>query len=126
MKIFFGLLAFAFVLPVFAEDSSTAWESSTISEATIGKVQATKKEYHKCVSEQMQKPNYTDMDSRKATEEIMKSCESVLGKMREIYTNDKVPGEIADRHLRQIRIQTTRNALQGMIFQQAAKQSGNP
>lgn len=74
----------------------------------------------------MQKPSSLDMDSRKATDEIIKQCEPVLGKIREVYLADKVPGAIADRHLRQLRIQTTRKALQNLMFEQAARQAGQP
>jgi hypothetical protein len=55
----------------------------------------------------------------------MKQCEPVLTKMREIYTDAKVPGVIADRHLKQMRFQTTREALQGMMFSEAARKAGN-
>ena len=55
----------------------------------------------------------------------MKQCEPVLAKMREIYTDAEVPGVIADRHLKQMRMQTTREALQGMMFSEAARKAGN-
>jgi hypothetical protein len=54
----------------------------------------------------------------------MKQCESVLSQMREVYLAEKVPDVIADRHLKQMRMQTTRNALQGMMFNEAARKSG--
>jgi len=54
----------------------------------------------------------------------MKQCESVLSQMREVYLAEKVPGIIADRHLKQMRMQTTRNVLQGMMFGEAARKSG--
>ena len=131
MKISFTPLVFLMgallcINPALAETTGEAWQSSVLTEATIKKVQAAKNDYKKCVAEQMQKPAYLDMDSRKATEDIIKLCEPALSKMREIYLAEKVPGEIADRHLRQIRIQVTRNALEGLIFTQAARQSGQP
>jgi hypothetical protein len=54
----------------------------------------------------------------------MKQCESVLSQMREVYLAEKVPETIVDRHLKQMRMQTTRNALQGMIFSEAARKAG--
>ena len=72
----------------------------------------------------MQRPVHLEQGSRQATEEIMRQCEPLLSQMREIYLAEKVPGVIADRHLKQIRMQTTRNALQGMMFSEAARKSG--
>ncbi len=55
----------------------------------------------------------------------MKQCESILAKMREVYTDAEVPGVIADRHLKQMRMQTTREALQGMMFSAASRKAGS-
>ena len=109
-----------------AESSADEWQNTTISDATIKKIQEAKYEYKKCISEQMQKPAYLDMDSRKATEEILKLCEPMLGKMRETYLTEKIPAIMADRHLRQVRVQTTRKLLQEMIFAQAGRAAGKP
>jgi len=109
-----------------AETSADEWQNTTISDATIKKIQEAKYEYKKCISEQIQKPAYLDMDSRKATEEILKLCEPMLGKMRETYLTEKIPAVMADRHLRQVRVQTTRKLLQEMIFAQAGRAAGKP
>lgn len=109
-----------------AETSADEWQNTTISDATIKKIQEAKYEYKKCISEQMQKPAYLDLDSRKATEEILKLCEPMLGKMRETYLTEKIPAVMADRHLRQVRVQTTRKLLQEMIFAQAGRAAGKP
>jgi len=45
--------------------------------------------------------------------------------MREVYTDAEVPGTIADRHLKQMRLQTTRDVLQNMMFSEAARKTGN-
>ena len=107
----------------FSDDVKNEWHNTTLSEATIEKIQAAKYEYKKCVSDEMQKPAYQQQDSRNATEAIIKQCEPVLAKMREVYTDAKVPGVIADRHLKQMRMQTTREALQGMMFSEAARKT---
>ncbi len=107
-----------------ANDAKNEWHNTTLSDATIEKIQTTKYEYKKCVGDDMQKSAYQEQDSRKATDAIMRQCEPVLAKMREIYTDAEVPGVIADRHLKQIRIQTTREALQGMMFSEAARKTG--
>lgn len=108
----------------FADDAKNEWHNTTLSDETIKKIQDAKYQYKKCVVDEMKKPAYQEQESRRATEEIMKQCESVLSQMREVYLAEKVPEVIADRHLRQMRMQTTRNALQGMMFSEAARKSG--
>ena len=109
----------------YSDDAKNEWHNTTLSEATIEKIQAAKYEYKKCVSDEMQKPAYQQQDSRNATEAIIKQCEPVLAKMREVYTGAEVPGIIADRHLKQMRLQTTRDVLQNMMFSEAARKAGN-
>jgi len=108
----------------FADDAKNEWHNTTLSDATIKKIQDAKYQYKKCVSDEMQKTAHQEQESRQATEEIMKQCESVLSQMREVYLAEKVPGIIADRHLKQMRMQTTRNVLQGMMIGEAARKSG--
>ena len=120
--LFAGLLLFAGI--VFADDAKNEWHNTVLTDATIEKVQAAKYEYKKCVGDEMQKSSYQDQDSRKATDAIMKQCESILAKMRAVYTEAKVPEVISDRHLKQIRMQTTREALQGMMFSEASRKAG--
>lgn len=126
MKIFYFLIALLISTSALAEPANEEWQNTVLTDATIKKIQEAKYEHKKCVGEQMQKPAYLEMDSRNATDEIIKQCEPALAKIREIYLAEKVPGTIADRHLRQIRIQITRNALQGLIFAQAARKAGQP
>lgn len=108
----------------YANDPKNEWHNTTISEETIAKIQAAKYEYKKCVSDEMQKPAYQSQESRAATEVIIKQCEPVLTKMREVYLEEKVPEVIADRHLKQMRLQTTRDALQNMMYGEAMRASG--
>jgi len=109
----------------FSDDAKNEWHNTTLSDVTIEKIQVAKYEYKKCVGGEMQKLAYQGQDSRKATDAIMKQCETILAKMREVYTEAKVPEVITDRHLKQVRTQTTREALQGMMFSEAARKSGN-
>ncbi|MGZ4969379.1 MAG: hypothetical protein ACXV8O_10890 [Methylobacter sp.] len=124
MKKILFLTVLLSVTNAFAEDAKNEWQNTTLSDATIKKIQDAQYQYKTCVSGEMQKPAYQEQDTRKATETIMKQCESVLSQMREIYLAEKVPGTIADRHLKQMRMQTTRNVLQGMMFSEAARKSG--
>ncbi len=124
MKKIFFLTVLLSAVTAFADEAQNEWQNTTLSDATIKKIQDAGYQYKKCVSAEMQKTAHQEQESRRATEEIMKQCEPVLSQMREIYLAEKVPGAIADRHLKQMRMQTTRNVLQGMMFAEAARKSG--
>jgi len=108
----------------FAEETKNDWQNTSINDETIAKIQAANLEYKKCASDEMQKPLYRQQDSRRATDEIIRQCEGILSKMRTVYLAEKVPDVIADRHLKQMRIQVTRSVLQELIFAEAARKSG--
>lgn len=121
------ILYFAFLLTsinVLAEDAKNEWHNTDLTDATIAIIQQASYQYKKCASDEMQKNVYQNQDTRHATDAIMKECESVLAKMRDVYLAQKVPSVIADRHLKQLRLQTTRNVLQTMMFAEAARKSG--
>jgi hypothetical protein len=124
MKKIFFLTVLLSTVTAFAEDSKNEWQNTSLSDGTIKKIQESQYQYKKCVSAEMQKSANQELESRKATEAIMKQCESVLSQMRDVYLAEKVPEIIADRHLKQMRMQTTRNVLQGMMFAEAARKSG--
>ncbi len=106
----------------FAEEpSKDDWQNTSISDSTIDKIQASRFVYKKCVVDEMKKSAYQKQESRHATEEIVKQCESVLSKIRHVYITEKVPEVIADRHLKQMRLQTTRLVLQDMMYNEAAR-----
>lgn len=107
-----------------ADDAKNEWHNTVLSEATIGEINQASYKYKKCVSDEMQKPAYALMDTRLATDTITRMCEPVLGKMRDIYLAQKIPGSVADRHLKQLRLTVTRNVLQNMMFAEAARKSG--
>jgi hypothetical protein len=109
---------------VHADDPKNEWQNTTLTDATIKKIQESKYQYKKCVAEEMQKPGYQQLDIRKGAEQIVKQCEPVLARMRDVYIAEKVPEVIADRHLKQMRMQTTRSAIQAMMFAEAARKSG--
>lgn len=103
------------------EKAADEWEATTISDATIKKIQESEYLYKKCVSDEMQKEPYQKQESRQATEVIVKQCENVLSKMRDVYVAEKIPEVIADRHLKQMRLKTTRSVLQNLMFNEAAR-----
>jgi hypothetical protein len=118
-SLFFSGLTFA-AEPAPAEE----WTNTTLSDALIAKVQAASYEYKTCAATEMQKPDYAKIDVRQATEGVIKVCEPVLSKMREAYLSEKVPAVIADRQLKKMRIQTTRNLLAELMFRDAARKAG--
>lgn len=121
--LFAGLLLFSMVSC--ANDPKNEWHNTTLSEGTIKKIQEAKYKYNKCVVADMRKTDYIKLDSRHATDFIMRTCEPILGDIRKVYLDEKVPEVIADRHLKQIRTQTTRGVLQQMMMLEAARKS-NP
>ncbi len=122
MKKLFLIPLLLFSVTGFAEEASKDdWQNTTISESTIKKIQEAEYVYKKCVSDEMQKAPYQKQESRHATEAIVKQCESILGKMRDVYIAEKVPEIIADRHLKQMRMKTMRSVLQEMMFNEASR-----
>lgn len=112
---------------VIADDPKNEWHNTTLSDETIKKIQESKYQYNKCVVDEMRSPAYVKQEIRGATAAIIKKCEPTLGVMRQVYIEQKVPEVIADRHLKQMRIETTRNVLKQMMFADAVRKSGqNP
>jgi hypothetical protein len=109
-----------------AAESAQEWDGSVLKDETIQQIQKAQFTYKKCVTDQMQKPDMLSMESRHATDAIIKACEPTLGEMRKIYVDAGVPETIADRPLRKLRIQVTRNLLQELMYREAAKQAGAP
>ncbi|MCK5192051.1 MAG: hypothetical protein KAI44_03950 [Methylococcales bacterium] len=109
---------------VYANDPKNEWHQTTLSEATIKKIQQAQFQYKKCVADEMQKKGYAKIESRSATDAIIKQCENVLSQMRQVYIDAEVPGVIADRHLKKMRISITRRVLKQLMFAEAARLSG--
>ncbi|OHX36447.1 hypothetical protein ACQE3D_08010 [Methylomonas sp. MS20] len=106
------------------ESAKDEWNETSLSEDTIQKIQQAQFKYKKCVVDEMRKPENQKLESRNATDAIAKYCEPMLGDMRKVYTDVGVPGVVADRHLKKLRIQTTRNMLQELMYLEAAKKAG--
>lgn len=100
------------------------WTGTTLTDALIAKIQAASYEYKTCNATEMQKPAYATIDVRQATDSVVKQCEPVLAKMRDAYLSEKVPAVIADRQLKKMRLQTTRNVLAELMFRDAARKAG--
>lgn len=119
-----GYCGFSFAVTPAPTSAAEEWNGSALSDALIQKIQEASYQYKKCAADEMQKPAYAAMDVRKATEGVIKQCEPVLSKMRDVYLTEKVPASIADRHLKQLRTQTTRNLLAELMFRDATKKAG--
>lgn len=124
MKKFFFLAILIFSTLAIADDPKNEWHNTTLTESTIKKIQEARYQYKKCVAAEMQKSTYAEQESRRASELIVKQCEPDLTKMRSIYIEEKVPEVVADRHLKQLRLQTTRSVIQSMMFAEAARKAG--
>jgi hypothetical protein len=108
----------------YANDPKNEWHNTTLSDATIKKIQESRFEYKKCVDTEMRKPVYQSADVRTGAEQVVKQCEPVLAKMRDVYAAEKVPETIIDRHMKQMRLQTTRTVIQNLMFAAAAREAG--
>ena len=100
------------------------WNGSSLSTETMQNIQTTKYEYKQCVYKEASKQGYKKMDSRVATDAVIKQCESALAKIREVFTNDGVPTVITDRFLKKTRVDMTRKILQSLMFAEAARKAG--
>lgn len=108
----------------FAGDKKNEWQHTSLSESTIKKIQQSQYQYKRCVTDEMQKQGYAKIESRSATDAIIKQCEEVLSKMRQVYLDADVPGVIADRHLRKMRIDVTRRVLKQLMLTEASRKMG--
>jgi len=109
-----------------AEAAKEEWQDTTLTDEVIKKIQQAQYNYKKCVMDEMRKPEYAKLESRNATDTVIRACEPVLSEMRKVYVDATVPGIVADRHLKKMRIQVTRNVLQELMYAEAAKKAGQP
>lgn len=124
MKHYLFLVLMAFSSWTMAEDAKEEWNETSLSDETIQKIQQAQFTYKKCVMDAMGKPDYAKLESRNATDVVIRECEPVLADMRKVYTDVQVPAVIADRHLKKLRIQVTRKVLQEFMYAEAAKRAG--
>ena len=109
---------------VSAKEVKNEWNATALTDDTIKKIQSAQVEYKQCVAEEMQKPGYAKIESRSSTDAIIKQCEKVLSKMRQVYIEVKVPVVIADRHLKKMRTDITRRVLKQLMFAEASRKAG--
>lgn len=124
MKQILSIILVLLAANVGADDAKNTWHNTTLTDTTIKKIQQSKYQYKKCVVDEMKKKDYIKMDTRHATEAVIKQCEPALAGMRQVYLDEKVPDVVADRHLKQMRLETTRNVLKSMMFAEAERKAG--
>lgn len=124
MKQFLFLALLVGAATSIADDAKNEWHNTTLTDETIKQIQHAQYNYKQCVSEEMQKQGYAKIEIRSATDAIIKRCEAVLGGMRKVYIDAGVPKVIADRQLKSMRIAVTRRLLKELMYQEAARASG--
>ncbi len=108
----------------FAAEAKNEWNATKLTDTTIKNIQQAQYQYKKCVTDKMQKTNSHNIEVKGATDAIMKQCEQVLSQMRQVYLDADVPGVIADRHLKKMRIDITRRVIKQLMFTAAATKMG--
>ncbi len=124
MKQLLFLALFIGATSAFADDAKNEWHNTTLSDETIKQIQHAQFNYKQCVTEEMRKQGYAKIDTRNATNAIIKRCEAVLSGMRQVYLDAGVPKIIADRHLKKMRIDVSRRVLKELMFAEAARAAG--
>lgn len=127
-KIIFSLI-YALSLSSYAATNSPTnkgetWNGSSLSNEVITQVQKAKSTYKQCVYTEAEKKGYIKIDTRVATDAIMKQCEPSLGKIRTIFIDAGVPAISTDRFLKKTRVDLTRNILKSLMFADAARKAG--
>jgi hypothetical protein len=106
------------------QPSGKTWNGSNLSAATIKQVQEDKYHYKQCVYKEAQKQGYQKIDSRVATDAVIKQCESTLAQIRATFVNEGVPEVITDRFLKKTRTDMTRKILKSLMFAEASRKAG--
>ncbi len=120
-QIFFVVMLLAGWNVYAADAGAEQWHSTTLSDTTIKNIQGAKYRYLHCIGRETEKHLAGNMDSRAATDLILKQCEQPLANIREVFKQEKVPDGIADRYLKKTRTQTARKVLEQMMYSAASR-----
>ncbi|BBL74840.1 hypothetical protein [Methylomagnum ishizawai] len=110
-----ALLAFA--ATAHAEEGT--WEPSTLSPATLDKVQASLKVYQQCVNDETRAHLNDKMDSRQVADLILRNCEDKLNGIKTAFDAEKVPAPISERYMRSKRSMAAQQILRVVMAHQA-------
>lgn len=104
-----------------AEKSNDEWQATSLSDETIANIQKSKYQYLTCITNEVKKRIKVKMDSRRATDHILKACEKSLANVRETFIKEKVPEKSADRYMKMTRTKTARKVLKEMMLIAASR-----
>ena len=99
------------------------WQPTTLAPQTIEKTRTATQAYHVCLSNEIKSLQHARLDSRDATNVILKKCESELTPIRDALLAEQVPPKIADRFLFRKRNQAVRKLLQLMMFAESQREA---
>ncbi len=123
MRKFLLLVLLVISLPTLAEkNQKKEWQASTLSDSTIANIQKAKYEYLTCITQEVKKKSKIKMDTRAATDLVLKECEKNLDNISTTFKKENIPSSMSDRYIKKTRTQTARKVLQEFIYAAAAKQ----
>jgi hypothetical protein len=108
---------------IFADEKGEEWQATTLSDSNIKNIQEAKHKYLQCITDEVLKKDYAEMDTRAATDKIIQQCEEPLTDIRGVFIEEKVPESIADRYLKRTRTQTARKVLEQMMYAAAEREA---
>ena len=121
LRIVFSLLIFAAQQTQAADKTDQQWPATTLSDTTIKNVQTAKYNYLKCIAKEAKKKHYARMDTRAATDRILKQCEKPLTEIKKVFNQEKIPEHISSRYLQRTRTMTARKVLEQMMINAALR-----
>lgn len=122
MRKFLLLILLVISLPTLAEkNQKNEWQASTLSDSTIANVQKAKYEYLTCITQEVKKKSKIKMDTRAATDLVLKECEKNLANISTTFKKENIPNSMAERYVKKTRTQTARKVLQEFIYAAAAR-----
>ena len=120
----FALLFSVGQVPVMAEEEiKQEWQPTTLSEATLEKVQAGVADYQKCLNDETRQHMKDPDDSRRVADLILGKCEARLTVVRKAFDAEQVPPVISDRYVRSKRSRGAQQVMKIVMAQEAARAS---
>lgn len=118
-----GITLMACQSPEKKTEQATAWQPSTLSEETLGKVQDGLRVYQRCVNDETRTHLDDRMDSRRITDLILQNCEDKLSAIKATFDAENVPDSISERYLRSKRSHAAQQILRVVMANQAVRSS---
>ncbi len=99
------------------------WQPTTLSDATLAKVNAGVEHYQTCLNDETRKHLQDKEDSRQVTDLILRNCEMKLTAVKAAFDGEKVPGVISDRYIRSKRSRAAQQVVKVVMQVQAERHS---